>query len=414
MSEAGSANSFPPAARKRLWKRRSLGEPGIETRFPLPTATATKGSPRYLSNVSTISAAGIFSHGRVNTGPLLSTAVCANVKLMQLRWQVALASVLAGAGLCLHSFRALAQDELNPAVEEVAVNEATGRVLIAVVNGGILIGTIENPIEAETRLPVPVEVASDRVGVILGAVDWNSPSSQKNIARLDLDLPHVQYLNTPDAPHLGSGVQGTEASDIEAIGKPLRDRIAGVAGSIHSNLHWPENDPIVDLVIADYLSGYGPEVWQVTYALEQEQQHGDFWVTNIQRPVYTQIWPPEKGDPHTLMEFAYPLEGAPPSLLEMLRRKDAKLEPLFHSDPKIAAALNMFLGGTSNKIPVADAKQFFRAALDLIKPANARESVGIIRQDSGFEWILPPPPEPNKPTATVPSARPADAPTLVH
>jgi hypothetical protein len=167
-------------------------------------------------------------------------------------------------------------------------------------------------------------------------------------------------------------------------------------------------------VIADYVSGYGPEVWQVTYTMEQEQQHGDFWVTNIGHPVYSQIWPPDKGDPHTLIEFAYPLEGAPPTLVEMLRRHDPKLEPLFHADPKISAAANLLLSGQSNKIPVADATQFLRAALDAIKPANARESVGMIRQDSGFQWILKPPPEPQKPTAAIATARPADAPTLVH
>jgi hypothetical protein len=333
---------------------------------------------------------------------------------MNLRWQVSATCVLATVGLWLPPSRTRAQEEPNAAVEEVAVNEAAGRVVIAVVNGAILIGTVENPIEAETHPPVPVEVTSDRAGIILGAVDWNSPSSQKNIARLDLDLPHVQYASTPDVPHLGSAVQGIEASDIEAIGKPLRDRIAGVAGSIHSNLHWPTGDPIVELVLADYLVGYGPEVWQVTYQLEQEQQHGDFWVTNIQRPVYTQIWPPEKGQPHTLMEFAYPPENAPPSLLEMLRRKDPRLDLLLHADPKMADIASRFLAGDSNKIPLGDATQFLGATLDTIKPANARETVAIIRQDSGFQWILAPPPEPKKPSAAVQAQRPADAPTLVH
>jgi hypothetical protein len=334
---------------------------------------------------------------------------------MQLPWQAALACTLAAAGLSFQASRTIAQDEANGAVEEIAVNESAGRAIIAVVQGAILIGTIENPIEAETRLPVPVEVSSERVGIILGAVDWNSPSSQKNLARLDLDLPHVQYSSVADAPHLGAAVQGAEASDVEAIGKPLRDRIAGVAGSIHSDLHWPPGDPLVDLVIADYLVGYGPEVWQVTYALRQEQQHGDFWVTNVERPVYAQIWPPEKGQPHTLMEFAYPPQSAPPSLLEMLRRKDPKLEPLFHGDARISDTANRILAGESSKIPAGDATQFLRAALDLIKPANARETVALIREDSGFRWILAPPPEPKKPAAAeLPSPRPADAPTLVH
>jgi hypothetical protein len=333
---------------------------------------------------------------------------------MRFAWQVALACGLLAAGLCLELSRAFAQEEPNAPVEEVAVNEAAGRVIVAVVNGAILIGTIENPIEAETRPPSPVEMSTDRAGVVLGAVDWTSPSSQKTLARLDLDLPHVQYAGiSPATPHLGTAVEGIEASDIEAIGKPLRDRIAGVAATLHSNLHWPQGDPVVEVVIADYLSGYGPEVWQFTYALQQQQQHGDFWVTNVDRPVYSQIWPPEKGQPHTLMEFAYPPQNSPAPLLEMLRRKDSRLDPIFHADAKISEAANRFVAGDSAKIPYADAIQFLRAAMDLIKPANARETVAIIRQDSGFQWILAPPPEAKKPVLSQ-SARPPDAPTLVH
>lgn len=317
-----------------------------------------------------------------------------------------------GAALCLcATVRAIAQDDSQASVEEVVVNEATGRVVIAVVKDAILIGTVENPIEAGTRPPVPVSLSTLRAGIILGAVEWTSPSLQKDLARLDQDLPQLRTFAGDNDPHLGLSTNAAgEASDIEAIGKPLRDRIASLAGDIHSNLDWPESDPVVQLVIADYENGYGPEVWQLTYSLEQEQQQGDYWVTNVGQPVYLQFWPPEKGQPHTLVEFDYPAKNAPPSLLDLLRQKDPRLDGLVHGDAKMADTANKFLTGDSMKIPAADATQFLRAALGAITPPNARQTMAIIRQETGFDWILAPPAEPKPPKGT----RPEGAPSLAH
>ena len=93
----------------------------------------------------------------------------------------------------------LGQETPPSAGQEVAVNLATGRVLITVVKDAILIATVENPIEAGTRPPAPVELDSSRVGIILGPVDWFSPSSQLQIANLDKELPHLK-ARTAAAP----------------------------------------------------------------------------------------------------------------------------------------------------------------------------------------------------------------------
>ena len=47
-------------------------------------------------------------------------------------------------------------------------NLAAGRVIIAVVKDAIVVGTLENPIEAETRPPTPVEIETSRVGSFSG------------------------------------------------------------------------------------------------------------------------------------------------------------------------------------------------------------------------------------------------------
>lgn len=315
-----------------------------------------------------------------------------------------------GAALCgLLLPRAKGQDD-SQSVEEVVVNQAAGRVVIAVVKHAILIGTAENAFEPGTRVPVPTALSSIRAGIILGADEWTSPSLQKDLGWLDQELPHLHGGMAAEAPSLGVAAANTQATDIEAIGKPVRERLGELAGDIHANLDWPANTPVTELLLADYLPDYGPEVWQLTYSLEQEQQQGDYWVTNVQGPVYLQIWPPEKGQPHTLMEFDYPQKNAPPTLLDLLKQKDPRLEGVIQGDQTLAETANKFLSGDSTKISAGDATQFLRAALAAITPANVPQTVAIIREETGFDWILRPPAEPKKANPN----RPPGAPSLAN
>ncbi len=295
--------------------------------------------------------------------------------------------------------------------EEVVANLAAGRVVIAVVKDAILVGTIENPIEAGAHPPIPVPIATDRLGVVLGAVDWLSPSSHQELARLDLELPHLRGILVAPTPHIGPVESGDQATDIEALGQGLLERLDQVAPGLHEKLDLPETEPLAELIVVDYLPGYGPEVWQLSYGIQQEEQDDDYWTTRVLRPAYLQFWPPEKGQPRTLVEFEYPPDNPPPTVLELLRNHDPRLEKITSSDPKMTEVANRFLQGESNKIPSVEATQFLRAALDAIAPADAPETMARITEEDGFSWILAPPPEPK--SASVPQARPADAPTLV-
>jgi len=306
---------------------------------------------------------------------------------------------------------ALAQQSETP-TEEIVANLAAGRVVIAVVKDAILVATVENPIEAGSRPPIPVPIATDRVGVVLGAVDWLSPSSHQQLARLDLELPHLRSHLIAPTPHMGPVQGGDEATDIEAIGQGLLERLDQVAPGLHAKLDLPETEPLAELIVVDYLPGYGPEVWQLSYEIQQEEEDNDYWTTRVLRPSYLQFWPPEKGQPRTLVEFAYPPDTAPPTLLELLRNRDPRLDKITSSDPKMAEVAARFLQGESNKISLADATQFFRAALDAIAPPNARETMASITEENGLAWILAPPPEPK--SAPAQQERPAAAPTLME
>jgi hypothetical protein len=128
-------------------------------------------------------------------------------------------------------------------------------------------------------------------------------------------------------------------------------------------------------------------------------QRLDYYDTHISHPAYLQSWPPEKGQPHTLMEFQYPPENATPTVLDLLRRKDSRLDKLCASDAKMREVADQFLAGESGKITAADATQFLRAALTVLTPPNARQTMASIGLDTGFDWILRPPPEPKRATS---------------
>lgn len=293
--------------------------------------------------------------------------------------------------------------------EEVVANLAAGRVVIAVVKQAILIGTVENPIEAGSHPPIPVPIATDRVGIVLGAVDWFSPSSHQELARLDQELPHLRSHLIAMAPQLAAK-GGDEATDIEAVGEGLLERLDQVAPELHGKLDLPDSEPLAELIMVNYLPSYGPEVWQLSYGIEQEEEDNDYWTTRVLRPGYLQFWPPEKGEPRTLVEFDYPPDDAAPTLLKLLRDHDPRLDKVTSSDPTMADVANRLLQGESNKVSLADATQFLRAALDAIAPPSARETMASISEEDGFSWILAPPPEPK--SAVSEQGRPAGAPSL--
>jgi len=307
---------------------------------------------------------------------------------------------------------ATAQQRQDVPGDEIIANLAAGRVIIAVVKDAILIATIENPIEPQTRLPAPVELNSRRVGIFLGAVEWISPSSQVEFARLDKDLPHLHGQVASIAPHLQQAQPTAEAADIDSIGHGVSERLNEIARNLHGRIDLPANEPVAVLILADYMEGYGPEIWQLSFTLRQSMQREDYFDTHVSLPQYVQSWPPEKGQPHTFVEFHYPPEDVVPSLIDLIRNKDAGIEKLCSSDAKMRNVRDHFLQGESIKVPAVDAIQFLRAAIGIIASPNSRQTIATISVESGFQWILQPAPEPKNPRLE--KERPEGAPSLLH
>lgn len=289
------------------------------------------------------------------------------------------------------------------AEEEVVVNLATGRVVICVAKDGIVFATLENKAEAEARPPVVIPLSGRRVAILLGAVEWVAPVTARELARMDTALPRlVSSLGRPAKPG------EDQANDIEALGVALLEPLRAAAARLHRKIDLPEDEPLLELILVGYVEEYGPEVWTLRYRIAQDPLRGDYWQTRVLRPQYEQLYPPEKGQPRTLMEARYPPEDEAPALLDLFSQKDPRIERIRASSELFAKATQRLSAGESNKAPVDDVTGFVRAALGAITP-DALNGLAVIREQKGFEWILAPPEAPAKPVGI---PRPAGAPTL--
>lgn len=302
--------------------------------------------------------------------------------------------------------------------DEVVANLAAGRVILAVFKDAILIASIENHIEPDALAPAIVPLGGRRAAVLLGAISWNSPSPPVEWARLDTELPNLHaHTATAITPHMQASVAaGQEAKDIEDVGEGLRIRLSNMMKKVHGQLDVPEDQPLVEVVLADYQVDYGAEVWTLQYGLNQQPERGEFWDTKIQRPRYSQLWPPEKTAPHTVIEIQYPPAGEnSPTLLDLLRQKDPRLQAISQGDPQMAAVANAVLSGDTSKLLSAAAVPYFRACFNALTPAKATLAIALIDHEQGFQWLLapPPPPPPAKNAKQPDQERPPGAPSLL-
>lgn len=320
---------------------------------------------------------------------------------------------LATIGLATTPIQTAAQGSDQENAEEVVANLCAGRIVIGVAKDGIVVATLENPIEPGTRPPMIVPISDDRVAVLLGAADWWLPDQNRELARLDLELPNLPPEHgLRDGPHLQASAQegaGSEATDIEEIADRLRARLNDIGQHIHGDLKLDDGEPLLEMVLADYAHEYGPEVWLIQYSIEQEPEQGDYWQTRVLQPQYTQLWPPEKGQPRGLVEVSYP--SAPP-LADMIRRGDAHLAQSISSTPGMQDVSTAILNGEIQKLPAADLAAFFRTCLGAIIVPKARMIEAEINQERGVGWFIQPPAEQPRPGAE--QGRPAGAPTLRH
>ena len=185
------------------------------------------------------------------------------------------------------------------------------------------------------------------------------------------------------------------------------DRLRPVTGQLHHDLRLKPDEPIIQIVIAGYQKDYGPEVWTLDYKLRQEELRADYLQTQIERPRYQQLWPPDKGQSHSTLEISYPGVQSNPSLLESMRN-DPRLQRIAGAGPGIADVQQAILAGDTRKVLPADAIAFMRAAVSALA-GNGSDcyAIAAIGEHTGFTWIVRP-----KGPAEEKTERPSGAPTL--
>jgi len=310
--------------------------------------------------------------------------------------------LLAALSLAVTSAPTRAQED------EIVANLAGGRVVIYVARDAIIFGAIDHPLEAKSVPPRVAELGSSHIGIFFGASEWQVPAQPKPI-RLDRDIPDVRPIGTP-----GYRAPDTSEADLETIGVNFLEKLRPLVSQLHHKIDLKPDEPLVEIVLIGYgPRDYGPEVWLVDYGAEQESVSAtsDFWQTHILRARFTQLYPPEKHQPKTIVEMRFPANLQDIPLTGLIQQNDPRIAQLRSSDARFAKVVEQIERGQANKSVSQDAADFLRAALPVLA-GDAHFIEGMMGEAGGFEWIVPPEEPVDKQQRAQDKDRPPDAPTL--
>ena len=290
--------------------------------------------------------------------------------------------------------------------DEIVANLAGGRVIVHVAHDDkIIFAAIDQPVEANSIPPRVMSVDSSHIGVLLGASEWRLPADPKPV-RLDRDFPHVSgknphYEPSPDAPD----------PDLDTIGIAFLERLRPLVAQLHHKIEFKPDEALFEVVLIGFApDNYGPEVWTIEYRIQQDEiaTRGDYWQTRVLRPRFTQLYPPEKRAPKTLVETRYPESSKDPTLQHLIEGNYPDIENLSKGEPKFLKVMESIDHGQANKAAAQDSTEFMRAVLPVIA-GNSKFILGTMT-DRGFDWVVPPEEPVEK--AKEDKERPPEAPTL--
>jgi hypothetical protein len=306
-----------------------------------------------------------------------------------------------------HSPSAYAQESRG---QEVAVNLAEGRVVICAAKDGIILAAINAHGEANSKVPAIEVLSADRMGVMLGAVEWEQPDSKENSIRLDEEFRGIiaAAFNSPARPK-----EADAGNDIETIGIAVLERVRKVAEILRHKVNLGPDEPLIRIVLAGYVRDYGPEVWTIDYRIQQDLLGNDIWRTRVLRPSYNQLYPPEKGKPKTFMEIRYPPENrasGEPEFLDLLQQNDGRLAQIRTANEMIAKSVNLAIEGQSQKADAASLSNFMKSAFPAVTSPDTKLTMAMVDYDNGFKWILQPPKPPAPPAGEKPKEQTPEEP----
>lgn len=309
------------------------------------------------------------------------------------------------AAFLLTATLALAQSD------EIVANLAGGRVIIQVARDAIIFGAIDHPLEAKSVPPRVAAIGASHVGILFGASEWQFPA-QPMPTRLDRDIPDVRV----DPHNVYQPPPGSGDTDLEEIGVVFLEKLRPLVSQLHHQIDLKSDEPLFEIVLIGYApQGYGPEVWLLDYRVQQQSVSAtsDYWQTNILRPRFTQLYPPEKHEPRNIVELRFPADLQEIPFAGLLQQNDPRIAQVLSSDAKFAKVAEQIERGQANKSNSQDAADFLRAALPILA-GKSQFIEGIYGEDSGFEWIVPPQEPTQKTQRAEDKNRPPEAPTLMR
>jgi hypothetical protein len=294
--------------------------------------------------------------------------------------------------------------------DEIVANLAGGRAIIHVAgNDTILFAAIDHPIESKS---VPLRVAaidSRHIGIFFGASEWQVPAQPRPI-RIDRDIPHLVAVNPNTAPISDAD------QDLEQIGVAFLEKLRPLVSQLHHPIDLKPDEPLFQIVLVGFAPQYyGPEVWLIDYQVEQSAvgSREDYLQTRLLRPHFTQLYPPEKGRPKTLIEVRLPPDLPDIPLLGLIQQNAPPIARLRMSDQRMSKVIEQIQRGEAQKADPTAAADFLRAALPIMA-GNASFILGSINETAGFQWIVPPEEPREKEKTAEDKNRPPDAPTLMR
>ena len=293
---------------------------------------------------------------------------------------------------------------------EIIANLAGGRVIVHVARDEIIVfGVINQPIEAGSIPPRVMDLDSGHVGILMGAAEWRLPADPKPV-RLDYDFQRIGGRDPRFTP--GSG---DAEPDLEAIGVSFLERLRPLTAQLHHKLEVGSDEPLFEVVVIGYAPRhYGPEIWTIEYRIKQQQvgAREEYWQTQILRPRFEQIYPPEKHAPRTIVEAWYPPSSKTPTLMNLIEGNDPRIAQLRGGEPRFAKVVDSVSRGQAQKAVPEDSADFLRALLPILAGKNSF-ALGKMEEGRGVDWLV----EPQEPVDKAQKAkeekeRPPEAPTL--
>jgi hypothetical protein len=291
---------------------------------------------------------------------------------------------------------------------EIVANIAGGRVIVHVAKEDVIVfSAINQPVETGSVPPRVMQLDRTHIGVLLGASEWRMPADPKPV-RLDKDY---QRIGARDSRHQAADPTGAEP-DLETIGVEFLETLRPLTNQLHHKIEIAGDEPVFEIVVIGFAPNhYGPEVWTVEYRVQQEQVgvRAEYWQTRILRPRFTQLYPPEKHAPRTIVEQRYPSNEKEPTVMQLIQGNDPRIAQLRSGEPRFSKVLETIDRGQAQKAVSLDAVDFMRAVLPLLA-GKATFVLGTMDEQRGLDWIVPPE-EPVEKTKDD-KDRPPEAPSL--